>query len=244
MNTQDPLDVADNAVLAPKEYFGEVLIDTWFCALVKGVGKVPFDPAQHKQRFTAIKIDVVPLADSGVTYPISRELIAESKEWINFTLASLKALNVRTADIRNKFAKVTFVPTGEHYKNSSGEDKEKTALKFLEVYKDEAACQAAFFAQYGRGDAVNPYATQNHTLADAFEPSPNGHADVDPAVRAKLMPFVKMIVTKACNEHVGDLVKINDAVSVGIASHSTLKNYFTATDPDVMQLIAETATPF
>lgn len=231
MNTVDPLEAADNAQLAPREYFGEVLIDTWFCALVKGVGKVPFDPAQHKQRFTAIKIDIIPLSDMNMSNPIGREMIAESKEWINYTLASLKALGVKTAEIRNKWARVTFVPTGETYENKAGEKKEKTALSFTAVYADEAACRAAYEAENG----ITP-TTEQETKQPAT--NGNGHTNVDMATRAKLLPFVKVIVKKAEEQYPGDLIKIGDEVSLKIAEHSTLRNYFTATDPDVVSLIA------
>lgn len=236
--TNDPLESADTATLAPREYYGEVLVDTWYCALVKGVGKVPFDPTQHKSRFTAIKIDIVPLADSGISNPIGREMIAESKEWVNFTLASLKALNIKTADIRNKWAKVGFAPTGEKYTNQAGETKEKTALMFLAIYPDEATCRKAFEAEHGTG------ATPPVPPSQPSQPQANGHANADPDTRKKLLPFVKMIVTKACEAHPGDLVAVGDEVSVKIAEHSTLKNFFTATDQDVMELITATATPF
>lgn len=234
MNMLDPLEAADNATLAPREYFGQVLIDTWFCALVKGVGKVPFDPQQHAKKFTAIKIDVIPLVEMNVNNPISREMIAESKEWVNFTLASLRALNVKTAEIKNKYARITFIPTGETYENQSGEKKEKTALKFVMVYPDEAACRDAYEAENGTG--TQPAATKQVDLNTA-----QGRT-VDATTRAKLIPFVKMIVKKAIENHPGDLVSICDEVSVKIAEHGTLKNFFTATDDDVMTLINDLAS--
>ena len=38
------------------------------------------------------------------------------------------AFNVKTAEIKNKYARITFIPTGETYENQAGEKKEKTAL--------------------------------------------------------------------------------------------------------------------
>lgn len=229
--TNDPLEAADTAALAPREYYGEVLVDTWFCALVKGVGKVPFDPAQHKSRFTAIKIDIVPLSDSGMTNPIGREMIAESNEWIKFTLASIKALNLKTADIRNKWAKVGFAPTGETYENKAGETKEKTALKFLAVYPDEAACRKAYETEHGVTSPVPPSPAQQNG---------NGHPQADAETRKKLFPFVKLIVTKANEAHPGNVTEINDEVSIKIAESNVLKNYYTGSDPDVIELITNT----
>lgn len=226
--TTDPLESADNATLT-RDYYGQVLIDTWFCALVKGVGKVPFDPGnpEHKKRFTAIKIDLVPLPEMNITNPILREMIAESKEWVSYTLASIKALGIKTADLRNRWVRITFVETGDTYQNAAGETKNKTALKFLALYPDEAACRAAYEAE--NGISAPPHTEQ---------PKPVSNNGYDPETRKKLLPFVKMIVTKAKETHPGDLVAIGDEVAVKIAEHGTLRNYFLVTDDDVMQLIA------
>lgn len=234
MNMQDPLEAADNAVLAPREYFGQVLVDTWFCALVKGAGKVPFDPTQHQKKFTAIKIDLMPLAEMNVTNPIAREMIAESREWVNFTLASIKALGVKTADVKNKWAKINFVPTGETYKNAAGDEKDKTALNFVAIYPDEAACRAAYEAEHGTNGNGHP--------VDLNPPPQKSAVANDPATRAKLLPFAKMIVRKAVDAHPGDMTAICDEVSVKIAEHGTLKNFFTATDDDVMAMITDLTT--
>ena len=43
--TNDPFEAADNPQIKPAEYFGKLEVDAWFCALVKGQGKVPFDTA-------------------------------------------------------------------------------------------------------------------------------------------------------------------------------------------------------
>ena len=63
----------------PKRIFlGAVNVDVFYCVLVKGLGKVPFDPNQHNQdqRRTSIDITIDPLPDSKSIYPIERDMIA------------------------------------------------------------------------------------------------------------------------------------------------------------------------
>ena len=152
----DPLDSADNATLTPRAYYGKLEIDAWFCALVKGTGKVPFDPAVHKQRATALDISLLPIAEQNVSFPIARNMIAESREWAGVVLPSIKALGVTAKELNGRFVKLSQVPSGRIYEakdkqgNPTGEKKEATTLKFLAIYPDEAACVAAYKAETGR----------------------------------------------------------------------------------------------
>lgn len=144
----DPFDSASDPKLAPREYYGEVSVDCWYCALVKGQGKVPYDPAQHERRATAIDISVQPLAEQGVTFALTRSMIAESREWAAIVWPSAKELGVASVrELEGRWAKVTQVPTGRKYTNKQGETKEATTLKFLALYADEAACRAACIAE-------------------------------------------------------------------------------------------------
>jgi len=53
---QDPFDAASNPPVQTYDLFGKVELSAWACALVKGQGKVAFDPSVHEKRFTAIDI--------------------------------------------------------------------------------------------------------------------------------------------------------------------------------------------
>jgi hypothetical protein len=170
--TEDPFESASNATLAPRSYFGQIDIDAWHCVLIKGRGKVPFDPAQHSRadRRTAITIALLPLPEMKVQFEIKRDLVAESHEWTKFMLPSLKALglaNVR--DANGRWAKMQQVGTGRTYRNAKGEEKEATAFKFLALYADEATCRATYAVEAaghanGNGQAA---ATATATVADA-----------------------------------------------------------------------------
>ena len=52
----DPFDAADNPSIRPAEFFGKLEVDAWFCALIKGQGKVRFDNERHPidQRRTGV----------------------------------------------------------------------------------------------------------------------------------------------------------------------------------------------
>lgn len=146
-----------------KFYFGENTFDPWFCVLQKGVGKVPFDPQQHKagQRRTAIEINIVPL-NSGFT--IERSAIAESREWAGITLPSIKALGLEPQALHEKFVKVEMVPARK-YTNKDGEERTATMPKYLAVYADRAACEAA---------SKEMWSGESNNDDDSVEPFPAG----------------------------------------------------------------------
>jgi hypothetical protein len=153
IDMNDPFAAADNATVRAREYYGKVEFDIWFCALIKGTGKVPYDAAVHKQRATAIDILLIPIAEQNVTFEVKRQMIAESREWASIVWPSLKALGIAsTRDANNRWVKLTQVSSGRKYKNSAGEEKESTTFKFLAVYADEAACQAAYLSEVKHED--------------------------------------------------------------------------------------------
>jgi len=151
-NTQaqnDPFASADEPQVFSRTYYGQIDIDAWYCALIRGVGKVPFDESHHDRRATALDVSIIPLAEMNLSRAIERSLIAESDEWGRFVWASLKALGATsTRDLKGQWCKATFVPTGRTYVKD-GATRESTTFKFLAFYKDEDACRDAFFAETG-----------------------------------------------------------------------------------------------
>ncbi len=144
----DPMESAMNAqpLERTRIFFGQCTVDVWYCALVKGTGKVPYDSTQHKRRFTAIDLVISPLPNSPAQFSVERKMIAESNEWAGIVLPSLKAI---TSDpqllrhINNRWVQIDQVPSGGKYTNKAGEEKERTTVKFLAIYDSEEACQAA-----------------------------------------------------------------------------------------------------
>jgi hypothetical protein len=179
----DPLDVASNATLAPRSYYGQIQIDAWFCVLVKGTGKLPYDPAQHKaeDRRTAIDISLLPLAEQNVRFDVARSMVAESREWAGIVWPSLKALGISNArEANGKWVQLQQVPSGRKYRNSAGEEKESTTFKFLALYADEAGCRAAYLSDSGQA------ADQASTSAPANGNGSNGSHDLQVAT-----PFIQ-----------------------------------------------------
>ena len=150
----DPFDSAANAQPRAQEAYGEIDVDCWYCILVKGTGKVAFDPAQHEpqQRATAIDLFVIPLADMNLSFAFERKMIAESREWASIVWPSLKALGATSVrDIKGRWCKAAQVPTGRKYRVKKGKDigmeKEATTLKFLALYASEQECRDAYYAE-------------------------------------------------------------------------------------------------
>ena len=151
--TNDPYESATEATIRPRDYYGQVHIDAWFCILQKGTGKVAFDPQVHNvdQRCTAITMSMIPLAEMNVTFKLERETIAESREWAGIILPSIKAAGCASVKEANgKFAKLQQVPTGRKYRTGSGEEREATTFKVLAFFPDEAACRQAYYAETGK----------------------------------------------------------------------------------------------
>ena len=181
--TNDVWDAAEEAKELPKVYFGEVKFDPWFCVLVKGQGKVPFDPREHKagQRRTAMDISITPLPSRGLDFITERSMIAESRQWAGTVLPSIKALGLSVQSLSGKWAQYEMVRTGRTWTNADGETKHETVPKFLAVYDSEQEAEAAAEALFGgNGDGTSE-------PIPGFESSGNGD-DPERATAAKFLP--------------------------------------------------------
>lgn len=150
----------------PRSVFGQINSDVWACALVKGQGKVPFDPVIHgaEERQVAIDIRITPLASAPRNEIIKREMIANSAEWAKTVLPSIKALGRDLAGLENAWVRAELVPT-RTYTARDGSQKQATTFKFIEIYADEAACEAAAAALFrrasGPADGMASQSTSN-----------------------------------------------------------------------------------
>lgn len=226
MTTQavDPFDSATEARIPSAAFYCQVQCDAWFCVLVKGQGKVVFDPAQHpvEQRRTALNISLAPIAEQQVQFPLVREMIAESVEWAKIVWPSAKALGINSArELDGKWARVEIVPTGRKYKNQAGEDKDATTFKFAALYPDEAAARAAYAAG-GQPDGATP--------AAAAAPA-NGSSNAKE--RETAYAFLKVLVP----QWGADL----DKVAAGIAANPVIARHFSIQSPEVIELVAAQA---
>jgi hypothetical protein len=220
--TQDPFETASNAEPLRPTYYAQVQCDAWYCVLVKGTGKVVFDPNQHpiEQRRTALSLSLATIPEQPVQFPLVREMIAESPEWTKTVWPSAKGLGITSArELNGKWAKVELAPTGDTYKNKQGDTKERTTFKFIAFYPDEAACRAAYAA--GNGQAQS--AATPSTPANGVDASKE---------RETALQFLKVLMPKWLNGTM-DLEK----VKAGIAANPVIARHFTANSPEVIEIM-------
>jgi len=230
----DPYKSASDPAVQNFDLFGQVEINAWACALVKGTGKVPFDSTNpNHKRFTAIDVFIQPLLEIDVKYTKSLEAhwIAEFPEWAKITLPSIKAAgfeNVR--EINSKWARVARVPNGKKYEKKdkttgqpTGEYADETTFKFVEFFADEAECRAMYLANGG-------IPSNSHT-APTVTPE-----DGDKATN---YAFLKVIVTNAARGK-KDVDEAKDAVGIALLGYPTVAKYYTVDSDETIALINET----
>ena len=223
----DPLEAAENAQPRSRTIFGQLTLTSWFCVLEKGLGKVPFDPAEHKveARRTAIRIEVQPLASSGLTYSVMRELIAESPAWTKIVLPSIKTLGVPLSGLNGKFVQVELTPTGRHWTDALGQEHDETMPKFLAVYQSQEECEQASGAT---GDVP---ATQLHVPpATPVVPGNGNGNNPERAAAAQFLPALWKVAGQDRNRFYTLIAQI-----------PVLAKWF---DPGSPEVLAITGTPF
>lgn len=220
----DAWDSADDPKFGSNEFWGLCNISTYFAVLVKGTGKVQFDPHTHTadQRVTAVDICITPIVEQGARYAIERSLIAESREWASITLPSIKALGLSAREIDGKYVKITLKPTGRFYTNSQGETKERTAIEFQRAFASENDCKADYLA----GSTPQPESTQS-------APTSGNGKD-----RATAQAFLRPIVESACRGQ-NDVNTVRATITANLANYPMVSKYFTADSPEVATLISE-----
>lgn len=223
----DPMNSAMDAEYTPRQsaYFGQIQIDTYFCVLVKGKGKEPFNSNVHKreQRCTSVSIAILPLPTARGRQPVERNMIAESKEWAQIVKPSLRDLGVDLRSIHGKWAQVVLAPTGRTYTAKDGSEKMTTTFRFVAVYDTEEACQAAsdaFFASSADGG-------QSATDANTGAQAPTAASGPERETALKFLPALWNAAGK-------DPGKFADL----IAANSLVAKYFTLNSPEVIALVA------
>lgn len=192
----NPWESANDAQVPSQHYFGELTLNMWYCALIKGSGKVEYDPAQHShlKRFTAIDLTFFVPNPNGQAFSFERRLVAESKEWAGTILPSIKALNLTPLTVNKKWCHIEMVKTGTYTKN--GEVKDLTNPRIIETFDNEQACLAAAAVFFGRSEP-------EETAFDHTAPAQNGN--LHPAAAgepnlATVQAFVNILAPQATDE--------------------------------------------
>lgn len=235
----DPFASATNATLRPREYWGQLSVDAWFCKLVKGQGKVPWDKTSDPvdNRATALTVELQPLAESNLNFALKREMIAESPEWVKIVWPSLRACGVQAAKQANGlWVKLIQEPTGRTYRsNKDGTEHEATTFKILEVYPNEAACVAAYRAVNGEPE------TNVVEEITGIDFGGNGHqaqaqqATMPGTEDTRKRDTAKAFLLAIAKQKQGDL----DAIKGAVAAMPLIIEFYDLDSPEFMAVVAE-----
>jgi hypothetical protein len=226
--SNDPWAIADSAKPREFEYYGQVQADVWFGFFPgSGAKPIPFDPNQHPgdKRTVMIDIQIIPVAEQNVTFDVRQNYTDFSPDWTKITLPSIKALGLDgLRSLNGKFVRVTQVD-GKREKKDSGGNKTgefyKT-FKFLEIYPNQAACEAAYSG------------TPSNTEQQPTATSNNGN---NPE-RDSALKFAKVVVENSARGQ-SDLTIVINTVAANIANMPLISKYFTADSPEILNLIQE-----
>lgn len=224
-------------------WYGQINLNAWFCTLVKGQGKIPWDPnlvdpvtGQPARRYTCIDLSLAPITDQPINN-IERSMLAEFGEWVDITLPSAKEIGLTNLQALNgAWVCCEMAPTGRTYTNSAGETKNATTFKFLRLFENETACRAAHQAARGGNGATETPGVQSQTPAPTTGNS-NGSRERETAQK-----FLKPYVENAWRQSGQDLDKARQALAQMIAGQPLLAKYFTVDSPEALELLAEMAT--
>lgn len=236
----DPFAVAQETAERPAEFYGELSVECWFCALVKGQGKVPFDANVHDRRSTAIDLVVMPLSDHNITNAFERSTLDWSRDWTRITWPSLKALGVTSLrDIANgKWCKFVWAGTGEKYRakgqnGADGEERERTTFKFMALYDNETECRAAYYADSGKTPPDSEGVSDIPGFESKAQPTqaaPDNSNGSDKA-RETAIQFIK-VFAKMSKYDV-------EATKRACAGQTAITNVFDLDSPEFVEIVAE-----
>ena len=222
----NPYDVAMNPPEQSNEYWGEVSVNIWFCNLMTGIGKVPYDAqtlddkGRPAKRYTAIDLNVQPIEDMQLEWGVERSVIGEFGEWPKYVLPSLKTCGLTNLqELDGRYAHVCLVSTGRKYTDKNGEEQEATTIKFLELYADEETCISAF---NNGGNGSQP----------VEEPVVEG----DEATAKQFMEFYVANIVKSKGN---DIKAVQVELETFIKDNELLKKFYTIDSPAVTEMITK-----
>lgn len=229
-------DTSSNTNDFGKTYFGKVQVAVNFISLVKGVGRVPWEPNQltpdgkPTRKNTGIDIHLICKSKEGAEYTVDRNYIAEFGDWPDLLLPNLKNIGVTSLqELNGKFAQVELVENGESFVNKAGETKKKTTFKFIKTFGTEAELNAAREALFGGNGA------QTAPTPAAQTPAPAANVNPEKATAER---FLKAYVDNAMRSAGNDVIKARDILGPMIAKQALLAKYFTVDSPEVIGLMA------
>lgn len=233
--TYDPYAAAENPSVGVNDFWGQVRLNVWACALIKGTGKVPYDPQVHEKPNTAVDIEIIPLAEQNITNTkaCERHMIAESVDWAKIVLPSIKALGKSLRDMNDSWVHVQVVSNGKTYEKN-GQTRDETVFKFVALFANEADCRADYMKNNGGQTSANPVQP-----SQAAQPAQSSNGDGKKAA----LPFLEVIVKNASNRST-DLEGMRKDIAMEITKYPVVAKVFTVDSPETTELIMKYQLPF
>jgi len=165
---EDPY--ADAMADTPSRFAGRVKIEAYTCVLMKGKGKIPFDPQIHQGERTSTAIDITVEPLDATRKLAQRSSLNWTADFRRVIRPSIEELAVKIAGIRGKDTSASdFNPlrelsglwvSGEYVERPDNKPGDTwTTFKFTDVYSSEQECRLAVgladeqdFATQGKAD--------------------------------------------------------------------------------------------
>jgi hypothetical protein len=239
--TNDPFASAMNAKERPPIYWGNLLVDAFFCVLEKGPGKIPFDPQIHspERKVTAVSMSLLPIPEMNLNFPIERCFVAEFGEWVRFVLPSLRDLGVELAELIDKYVKIELIPTGRMYQvkdangNPTGEERPERTWRFLKVYESGKDCLSDYLSGNVavQEDEEIPFLTKEQEQATQKPKNDGRNPEKETAYR-----FLEVLVDNAVKGQT-DLDVVKETFSNSLENIPLVKKYFNVESEETVALI-------
>lgn len=225
-----------------ERFYGQVSVDGYPCALIKGQGKVPWDPAIHRGRRKSYAIDFT-VAHVDPTWPlIQRTTVNFTRNFNEVTRPSIETLLPTIAKIKGlvegQFPPLVgldglWVSGTLELKPDNKKGETFTCCRFDGVFPDEAACRAAYEADTGAEADGSP-------VADLpFEPEPP-KPKADP-IRATLAAFLPNLWEQAQEAAGPSGSDANLEMARLLKASPLLGQHFDVDSPEVVALMGGSA---
>lgn len=173
-----------------KTYFGEItIVDIAEYILAKGQPKRLFDASidDPNKKSIEVTLQVECENSTGGTYALDQTDMTFSKVW-QVTLRSINAVGLHLRNLKGQFVQVQRVGSGDWYTSkTTGERREKQALKFVQVYPtrdDMRAAADAFYTPKNQPTSVDDKMKQAYANAAAAANTVSAYSPVPTAAPA------------------------------------------------------------
>lgn len=189
-------DFDDAMVVEPRRFFGQVTTEAYKCVLVKGQGKVRYDPAQHNGQRTSIAVHIIVTPCDPTAKLIEREMLNWTPEFVQGVRPSLekvtpqiKAIKGLTAKEINPLREINGLWVGGEFVPRPGNKQGETwtTLAFTNIYKNNEECENAWIAWAEKQISQEEPAATVESMTATEQPKPNGNGNLNDTNKTALV---------------------------------------------------------